>query len=146
MNRDNQVKTRLFYAAIIGASLLSVSIALLYRDVIPSIPFIVITAFVVGLTTKEKTLFAVTTLVQSFLMGMAMGDTLFGVKAMIFFLSYMAFGMCSGVLLGKAKAYRDGVWGLHQKKYPVRIFSCIVVALLLLIGGAYSYYLYFTVL
>lgn len=146
MNRDNQVKTRLFYAAIVGASLLSVSVALLYRDVIPSIPFIVLTAFVVGLITKEKTFFAGITLVQSFLMGMALGDTLFGVKSMIFFLSYMAFGMCSGVLLGKARAYHNGVWGLHQKKYPLRIFGCIVTALLLLIGGAYSYYLYFTVL
>lgn len=47
MNRDNPTKTRLFYAAIVVSSLLSVSIALLYRQVIPSIPFIVLTAFII---------------------------------------------------------------------------------------------------
>ncbi len=44
MNRDNPTKTRLFYASNCISSLLSVSIALLYKQVIPSIPFIVLTA------------------------------------------------------------------------------------------------------
>ena len=68
MNRDNPTKTRLFYAAIVVSSLLSVSIALLYRQVIPSIPFIVLTAFIIGFATKEKLLFTGITLLQSFFM------------------------------------------------------------------------------
>ena len=146
MNRDNPVKTRLFYTAVVVSSLLSVGIALLYQDVIPSIPFIVLTAFLIGFVTKEKLLFAGITLIQSFLMGMALQDMLWSVKCVAFFMTYMAFGMCSGVLIQKAKAYHSGAWGLHQKKYPLRIFACILVGLILLIGGSYSYYLYFSVL
>ena len=146
MNRDNPTKTRLFYAAIVVSSLLSVSIALLYRQVIPSIPFIVLTAFIIGFATKEKLLFTGITLLQSFFMGMALQDILWSVRCMVFFMIYMVFGMCAGVLINKAKNYHDGAWALHQKKYPLRIFVCILVALILLVGGSYSYYLYFSVL
>ena len=139
MNRDNPTKTRLFYAAIVVSSLLSVSIALLYRQVIPSIPFIVLTAFIIGFATGI-------TLIQSFFMGMALQDILWSVRCMVFFMTYMVFGMCAGVLINKAKNYHDGAWALHQKKYPFRIFVCILVALILLVGGSYSYYLYFSVL
>ena len=146
MNRDNPIKTRLFYAATVVSSLLSVSIALLYREAIPSIPFIVLTAFIIGFATKEKLLFTGITLIQSFFMGMALQDLQWSIRCVVFFMTYMAFGMCAGVLINKAKAYHSGAWGLHQKKYPFRIFACILVALILLVGGSYSYYLYFSVL
>lgn len=146
MNKDNQMKTRLFYASIILASLLSVGVALLYKEVIPSIPFIVIVAFIIGLKTKEKTLFLAITLLESYMLGMALKDTLFGVRCMAFFAIATVIGMVSGMLLSKAKSYRSGAWGLHQKKYPVRIFFCIFFAVVLLVGGCYSYYVYFNLL
>lgn len=146
MNRDHPIQTRLFYATIVGSSVLSVSIALLYRGQIPSIPFIVLTALVIGYLTKEKLFFAGITGMQAFLMGMAFQDAQWGIRCMVFFILYMTFGMYAGVLLKKAKAYYDGVWGLHQKKHPVRIALCVLLALVLLVGGAYSYYLYLSVL
>lgn len=146
MNRDNQMKTRLFYASIVGASLLSVGTALLYGEVMPSIPFIILAAFIVGFKTKEKTLFVAVTLLESYMLGMALGDAEFGIRCMLFFGLYTALGMIPGMLLNRAKSYKSGAWGLHQKKYPVRIFFCILLAVLLLGGGCYSYYLYFNLL
>lgn len=146
MNRDsNQIKTRVFYGSVVGASLLSVGIALLYREVIPPIPFIVLVAFIIGLRTKEKILFTAITLLESYMLGMALGDTSFAARCTLFFLIYMALGMLSGMLVNKAKSYKSGAWGLHQKKYPIRIFFCILFAILLLGLGCYTYYLYFKV-
>lgn len=146
MNRDNQMKTRLFYASIVGASLLSVGVALLYGELIPSIPFIILAAFIVGLRTKEKILFLAITLLESYMLGMALEDAQFGIRCMLFFGLYTVAGIISGMLLTKAKSYKSGAWGLHQKKYPVRIFFCILLAILLLGGGCYSYYLYLNLL
>lgn len=146
MNRDNQMKTKLFYSSVVLASLLSIGVALLYKEAIPSIPFIIIAAFIIGLKTKEKTLFLAITLLESYMLGRALGDTLFGIRCMAFFAIATVIGMVSGMLLSKAKSYRSGAWGLHQKKYPVRIFFCIFLAIVLLVGGSYSYYLYFGLL
>lgn len=146
MNREHPIQTRLFYAAIVGSSVLSVSIALLYRETIPHIPFIVLTALVIGYLTKEKLFFTGITGMQAFLMGMAFQDAQWGMRCMVFFILYMTMGMYAGVLLKKAKAYHDGVWSLHQKKHPIRIVLCVLLALFLLIGGAYSYTLYLSVL
>ena len=146
MNRDNQMKTRLFYASIVLVGLLSVGVALLYKEIIPSIPFIIIAAFIIGLKTKEKVLFLVITLLESYMLGMALGDTSFGIRCMAFFAIATVIGMIAGMLLSKAKSYRSGAWGLHQKKYPVRIFFCIFLAIVLLVGGSYGYYLYFGLL